>query len=91
MLGNFYFDPLYYDNYYNYWDQIEYSLPTTKMIYNALPEGELKNEGEISGFLYFEKLDNTKAKRVDFRTDLINSKTGKNFAVISIPFSVVSE
>ncbi len=89
--GYFYFDPLYYDNYYNYWGQIEYDLPTTKMIDNALPEGELKNKGEISGFLYFEKLNNTKANKVDFRADLINSKTGNNFAVISIPFNVVNE
>ena len=91
MEGDFFFDPLYYENYYSYWDQVEYELPTTKMIDNALPEGVLQNDGEISGYLYFEKLDNTKANRVDFIADLINSKTGKNFATIDIPFNVVNE
>ena len=87
----FYFDPLYYNNYYNYWDQVQYDLPTPKMINDALPEGVLKKGGEISGFLYFEKIDNVKSNKVDFKADLINSKTGNNFAVISIPFGVVSE
>jgi hypothetical protein len=92
MDGDFYFDPLYYDNYYNYWDhQTESELPTDKMIDDALPEGVLKNGGEISGFLYFEKLDDTKANRVDFKAVLINSKTGNRFAVISIPFEVVDK
>ena len=89
--SSFYFDPLYYNSYYNYWDQMEYDLPTPKMIDNALPEGVLKKGGEITGFLYFEKINNVKANKVDFKADLIDSKTGNNFAVISIPFSVVSE
>jgi hypothetical protein len=88
--GDFYFDPLYYDNYYSYWDQIQYDLPTPKMIDVALPEGILQKGGEISGFLYFQKIDNVKANKVDFKADLINSKTGNNFAVISIPFSVIN-
>jgi len=87
----FYFDPLYYNNYYNYWDQINYDLPTPKMIDDALPEGVLKKGGEISGFIYFEKIDEVNSPKIDFKADLINSKTGNNFAVISIPFSVVSE
>lgn len=87
----FYFDPLYYSNYYNYWDQVQYDLPTPKMIDNALPEGVLKKGGEISGFIYFEKINNVKSNNIDFKADLINSKTGNNFAVISIPFSVVNE
>lgn len=88
---DFYFDPLYYNNYYSYWGQIRYNLPTPTMINDALPEGVLKKGGEISGFLYFEKIDDVKSNKVDFKADLINSKTGDNFAVISIPFSVVNE
>lgn len=89
MDGNFYFDPLYYNNYYNYWSQIKQELPISKMIDNALPEGVLKNGGEISGFLYFEKLNNIKSNEVDFRADLVNSKTGNRFATIRIPFNLV--
>ena len=89
--AEFYFDPLYYNNYYNYWDQVQYDLPTPRMINDALPEGVLKKGGDISGFLYFEKIDDVKSNKVDFKADLINSKTGNNFAVISIPFSLVNE
>ncbi|MFZ0454430.1 MAG: hypothetical protein WCE54_17095 [Ignavibacteriaceae bacterium] len=90
--GQFFFDdPLYYDNYYNYWGQIQYSLPTAKMVNEALPEGIIQKGGEISGYLYFEKVDDVKSKKVDFKADLINSETGKNFAVISIPYILISE
>jgi hypothetical protein len=89
--GNFYYDPLYYDNYYSYWGQIQYDLPTPEMVGIALPEGVLKNGGEISGFLYFQKINRLKGNKVDFRADLVNSKTGDNYAVIRIPFEVVSE
>lgn len=89
--NEFYFDPLYYNNYYNYWDQMQYDLPTPRMIDDALPEGVLKKGGEISGFIYFEKIEDVNSNKVEFKADLINSKTGNNFAVISIPFSVVNE
>jgi hypothetical protein len=83
--GPFYYDPLYYDNYYTYWQSI--NLPTREMVREALPEGVVEADGHISGFLYFQKV-NPREGRVVFRDDLVNAKTGNIFGTVTIPFRV---
>jgi hypothetical protein len=89
--GDFSFDPLYYDNYYGYWSAMEWSLPTRKMIYEALPEGVLKAGGSVTGYIYFQKVDHSETSKVNFRADLIDPDNGNNFAMVDIPFNVVKK
>ena len=79
------FNPLYYESYYEYWDEID--LPTPEMRARALPEGALASGGRVSGFLYFEEVAG-EAPLVRFRADLVNAETGTTFGEISIPFDV---
>jgi len=83
--GPFYYDPLYYDNYYTYWRTI--NLPTHEMMREALPEGVVEANGHISGYLYFQRV-NPKEGRVVFSEDLVNAKTGNIFGTVTIPFNV---
>ncbi len=83
--GPFYYDPLYYDNYYTYWKSI--NLPTREMVREALPEGVVEPNGHISGYLYFQKVSPGEAQVV-FRQDLVNARTGNIFGTVTIPFSV---
>jgi hypothetical protein len=83
--GSFYYDRPYYDRYYTVYRDIE--LPTAEMVGRALPEGVLDPGGEVSGFLYFERVPPS-APRVRFRADLANARTGNTFGGISIPFVV---
>lgn len=81
----FTYDPVYYDRYYTYWERIE--LPTTRMLSLALPEGVIQPGGSVSGYLYFEKLDDD-VERVRFRADLVAAGEGAMFGEVSIPFTV---
>lgn len=83
--GSFYYDPYYYDNYYTYWQQVQ--LPTGHMLRWALPEGVVKPDGHVSGFLYFQRVSD-KEPRVTYRQELVNAKTGNMFGTVSIPFTV---
>lgn len=83
--GAFYYDRPYYDRYYTVYRDIE--LPTEEMVELALPEGVLDPGGNVSGFLYFERVDSS-APRVRFRADLSNAQTGNTFGEVSIPFVV---
>jgi hypothetical protein len=83
--GPFYYDPFYYDQYYTYWQQIE--LPTHEMLNEALPDGVIKPGGRVSGFLYFQEVDD-KLPRVRFEYDLVNASNGNIFGTITIPLLV---
>jgi hypothetical protein len=86
-LQGLYFDPYYYSFYYPYWDRMRIELPTADMLRNVVPEGVLDEGGELEGFLYFEKLQNTDADaRVNFHVDLQDAITGQTFATLHIPF-----
>ena len=89
--GPFYFDPMYYDTYYGYWLNLQSTLPTRKMIYEALPEGVIKPGGSVTGFIYFQRVEKSETNKVNFRADLIDAGNGKNFAVADIPFNVVKK
>jgi hypothetical protein len=83
--GPFYYDPFYYDRYYTYWREIE--LPTPEMLELALPDGALEEGGRLSGFLYFESISRD-VRKVTFKMNVTDLKTGEILGQISIPFEV---
>ncbi len=83
--GEYYYDPYYYRYYSGYWKDL--NLPTAGMLDRVLPDGVLDDNGRLSGFLYFEKV-NTSKKFVTFRADLVNAENGHDFGTITIPFKV---
>lgn len=83
--GAFALDPVYYDRYYPRFVRVR--LPTGDMIQKALPEGVLAPGGRITGFLYFEELEGEE-RLVDFRFDLVDARSRRDFGTLSIPFVV---
>jgi hypothetical protein len=79
----FYHDPFYYSPYLYYWRQVP--LPTEEMISEALPELTIPEGGEVSGFIYFEGLENQ--ERVSLKMDLVEAD-GAVFGTILLPFTV---
>jgi hypothetical protein len=79
------YDPFYYDRYYGEWEEIE--LPTDYMKSAALPEGDIRDQGEVAGFLYFEKV--VGVEDVELHMDLMEAEDGTIFGRIRIPFNVV--
>lgn len=76
------FDAGYYDQYYAYW---QVALPTTDMLEQVIPEGVLEPEGQVSGYLYFQKL-RADVERAEFAAQLVDAETGQNFGTINLPF-----
>lgn len=83
--GLFPFDRIYYDSYYPAWVDVE--LPTGDMVQKALPEGVLEPGGRISGFVYFENVDDD-ARQVEFMEEVVNAASGERLGMIDIPFAV---
>lgn len=86
--GPFYYDPFYYDEYYTYWQTIQ--LPTQRMLNQALPDGVIKPGGRVSGFLYFQEV-NEDLPTVRFEYELVNASNGNIFGTVTIPFVVKKE
>jgi hypothetical protein len=83
-------DPFWWDDpYYHYWGSwpayVTIDLPTRDMIEAALPEGVLMPGQQISGFLYFEELDDD-ISEVEFTVDLIDASTRAAFGQVAVPF-----
>jgi hypothetical protein len=83
--ASYYWDPYYNRRYTTYWQDID--LPTMKMRIQALPEGRIEDGGEVSGFIYFEKVD-PETERVRFRLDLAEADDGTVFGTVTIPFRI---
>ena len=81
----FVYDPHYYDTAYRYWEKTE--LPTLEMLERAMPEGVVQPGGNVEGWVYFQKIP-AESKRVVLRTDIVNSRTGEEFAEVRIPYRV---
>lgn len=85
---DFPYDRGYYDRVYPYYSTlVRVDLPTDQMVVFALPEGVVEPGGSISGFLYFEEVDDD-AGRARLEMDLVNARTGDVFGEIEIPFVV---
>jgi hypothetical protein len=67
---------------------VEIELPTADMISMALPEGVLDPAGRITGFLYFEDVEDLDIASVDFTINLINADSGTQFGTVRLPFVV---
>jgi hypothetical protein len=79
----YWWDGGYYDAFVPAYRRVR--LPTQDMIRLALPEGVLEPGSKMSGFVYFEELDND-VTRVVLTTDLIDAKTRTRFGRIEVPF-----
>lgn len=81
----FVYDANFYGNAYRYWEETD--LPTMEMLQQAMPEGVVNSGGNIEGWVYFEKVPEHES-RVVLRTDLVDSRTGKEFAEVRILYDV---
>jgi len=77
-------DPLYYVDVHTQ-GMTAHHLPTPDMLRRALPEGVLAPGGTITGFVYFQRVEDGTA-RVEMRQFLIDAGTGVQFGVVTIPF-----
>ena len=90
--------PLYDPGYYAYYHQafVQSIRPTVEMLGRAMPEGVIESDGQLSGFLYFERAD-PKWTSLTFRAMLVAVRDGaaptggEAFGEISIPFTVTKE
>jgi hypothetical protein len=80
--GSFPYRAGYYGSYQTAYQRV--SLPTGDMIQKGLPEGVLGPGGRITGFLYFEALEDV--RHIDLVFDLIDATTEERFGRIDIPF-----
>jgi hypothetical protein len=85
--GTFYNDPFYYQYYGDYWRSVE--LPTEAMLALALPEGVLEPDGNVEGYVYFQKVDDD-VPRVLFRMDVLNAAKGGVIGEAEIPLIVAT-
>jgi len=77
------YDPFYYDSFFPAWQA---PLPTKDMLQKALPEGVLQNGGRITGYVYFQHVqDLRRAPEVTFNATLVNAENHNQVASISIP------
>lgn len=81
-----YMDLQYYDHLYDNW-KVEIPLPTKHMQEVALPEALIRPQGQLSGYVYFERVPESK-EQVTLTFDLVNADTGATFGTARIPFVV---
>lgn len=70
---------------YGYWD-IEELLPTPEMIGNALPEGVLESGGDVTGWVYFEKVDQDAETQVALAAAIMPVEGQVPLAEFEVPF-----
>lgn len=75
-------DPIYYDQYYAHW--VERQLPTPDMLALALPEGVLRPGGLLSGWLYFQEVQEDESM-VRLRASLHDPRANSLVASFEIP------
>lgn len=84
--GTFLYDRGYYDRFVP--AAINVELPTTDMISMALPEGVLEPGGSITGFLYFEDVEDLDIPSVNFTVALVHAGSEERIGTVEIPFTV---
>lgn len=85
--GPFYYDSVYYDTHYTYWDSYT-TLPTQEMLSRALPEGVLQPGGNVDGYLYFPKVQADEGETVTLRADFTAAESDRAVASLQMPFVV---
>jgi hypothetical protein len=81
--SRFAYDWGYYDHYFGYWRA---ELPTREMLELALPEGVLDPGGQVTGYLYFELVED--ADRVNLQADIVTAEGTEIIGQAAIPFDV---
>ncbi|HEY8380383.1 MAG TPA: hypothetical protein VIK91_28060 [Nannocystis sp.] len=82
--GPFPYHAHYYETYYPAFERI--TLPTGDMIQKSLPEGVLQPGGRITGFVFFEEVEDV--SRVTFVARLIDAAAEVSLGTLEIPFIV---
>ncbi|MCY0995186.1 hypothetical protein OV203_49120 [Nannocystis sp. ILAH1] len=82
--GPFPYRGAYYDSYNPAFQRV--ALPSGDMVEKALPEGVLSPGGRITGYLYFEHVED--ARRIEFVARLVDGGTGEEFGAVEVPFVV---
>ncbi|MCY1063226.1 hypothetical protein OV090_00525 [Nannocystis sp. RBIL2] len=80
--GSFPFRADYYGNCYTSCQH--FPLPDGELLQRALPEGVLSPGGRITGFLYFEELEDV--RHINLMFELVDPNTGERFGGLDIPF-----
>jgi len=86
--GPFLHHPHYYGTGYPRLREIE--LPTNDMLARALPEGVLDPDAGVTGFVYFEPVEEPAEDEVAFRLVLVDAANGERFGTVEIPFAAES-
>jgi hypothetical protein len=86
--GAYAHDPLDHGTHHTHF--VDVQLPTRDMLSQALPEGVVSPGGRVSGFLYFERVEDPAHDRVDFRFALVDASTAQGFGDVAIPFRLES-
>lgn len=81
-------DSNYYCKYYAEWARI--LLPTEVMLQEVLPDGVLSDGGSVSGFLYFEKLGDTR-QQICFSFKLIDAVGGRQFGELHLQLALIKQ
>lgn len=81
----FYYDPVYYDNTFTYWQDVQ--MPTQEMLAQAMPEGVVRPGGWIEGWVYFENVPDD-VQMVTLRADIVDAMSGNEIGEIRIPYEV---
>jgi hypothetical protein len=79
------YDPIYYERYLDYWAQRRIAMDEIRR--HALPEGVVEPGGQVTGFVYFEDVDED-AARVSFHAELPNPGSGLSATSLTVPFDV---
>ncbi len=82
--GPFEDDLGYYGTYYTMWNV---SLPTQDMRAQGIPEGVLSPGGELSGFLYFQKVTKSSGPAT-LTFDLTNANNSQSMGKVNLAFEV---
>ena len=82
---DYHHDSVYHTTYHGTYQNL--NISADKLHVMALPEGVVEPGGRVSGFVYFEHVDNN-LPRVQLRADLVNAETKRTVGSLSIPFTV---
>lgn len=77
----------YHDDVYDHWRKNLRAPPSRFMQEIAIPEGWVRPDGELSGFLYFEQVPD-RMQEVTLSFDLVNADTGQRIETLCIPVLV---
>lgn len=77
----------YHDETYDHWRTVLRGRPPRLMREAALPEGSVRPGGELSGFLYFERVPQV-LQEVTLGLELIDAETGERLDTVCVPLVV---